>query len=155
MSENTKETKSHIKQKPSGALSGNEDYRKALVYQDEFAITNTDPDRHYRFISRAVLEKSGGFDRRGWEPITAANSKGEALVYMWGHSSQSGTDVKNGDLILAYMPKERMVRKQEVLAKRQNLMRSSLQRLSSQRGHGVESMDFVMQRQGKTEQFGF
>lgn len=155
MEEQKKPSKGHVPSKPSGAFSTNEDYRKSLVYQDEFAIANADPERHYRFVSRRVLDKTGGFDRRGWIPINASNSKGECLVSAYGHTGQAGTEVIDGDLVLAFMPADVKARKEAMMKRRQDLMQQSLFRLRQQRGQGVESMEVVLQRQGRTENLGF
>lgn len=153
MSENIQ--KGHLKQTPSGPLAPVASHREFIRPQDPYMITNKDPNREYRFVSRAYLDKNGGFDQRGWEPITKANSKGEALVSAYGHTSTGGTEVRSGDLVLAFMPKERMEQKRASYRYRQDLMRSSLNRLRSHRNNGVDSMDIQMQRDGKVENLGF
>jgi hypothetical protein len=140
----------------SGALAPNQAYRNSILPQDGFMVGNQQPDRVYRFVSRTYLEKSGGFDRRGWEPITASNSKGECLISPWGNHASEGTDVKNGDLVLAFMPKERVEMKRAAMAYRKGLAESALNRLRSKRNDGVDSMDVTIQRPGKSvEQLGF
>ena len=151
------QSKGSVSKSPSGALAQNQDYRSGIIPQDGFMVGNMQPDRVYRFVSRSFLERSGGFDRRGWEPINEANSKGECLISPWGHQGQGGTDVKNGDLVLAFMPKDRMEAKRKALAYRKNLSDAALNKLRS-RGNRemVASMEVTIQRPGKSvEQLGF
>lgn len=153
MAENAQ--KGHLKNTPSGALAPNAEHRNFIRPQDPYMLANKDPDRAYRFVSRVYLDKNGGFDQRGWEPITSANSKGEALMSPYGHTSKGGTEVKSGDLVLCFMPKERMEQKLQAQRYRQDLAAAALYRLRQRRGIGVESMDIKMQREGKVENLGF
>ena len=138
--------------KEEHALSKTADHRKSLKPIDFFAISNMDPERSYRFVSKVYLDKCGGFDRRGWEPITSQNSKGEQLMSQWGTVS-AGTDLRMDDLVLCFMPKERAEMKKAALQRQQDMMRSTLQRFKrSATAMGMEpDIDVTIQRQGRTE----
>lgn len=127
--------------------------RSALKPPDQFKIGNRDPDRAYRFISRTMLDKNGGFDRRGWMPITAENSKGETLVTVTG-SYAAGTDKPVGDLILAWMPKEIADQKRADLDAINSLQRNveGLRKEADEAGVPVKA-EMEVQRQGITETY--
>lgn len=149
-----KEQAHGVPTKPRGALDPDAPHRHSLKTFDLFTIAGAKSDRAYRFVSRRLLEQSGGFDRRGWEPLNSTNHQGEQLVSPFGHVS-SGTDVVNGDTVLAFMPKERMEAKKALAARRQSLMQASLNRLREAKRNGlVDSMDISVQRMGRTEQYG-
>ena len=150
-----KETQAHgVPTKPRGALDPDAPHRNSLQAFDMFTITNAQPDRAYRFVSRKLLESCGGFDRRGWIPINSQNTKGEALISPFGTVSE-GTDVVNGDTILAYMPREQMEVKKKMADRRKGLMEASLNRLRAGKRNGlVQRMDVTIQRQGRTEDYG-
>lgn len=101
-------------------------HRNALVNPNEFLILNQHPSRRYRFLSKKMLNESGGLDRRGWEPITAANSMGEELGTHWGTKMKSGTELRNGDLVVGFMPVERHEARQAMLQQRQNAFQEAL-----------------------------
>lgn len=122
---------------------------------DFFKIINQQPDRVYRFVSKTVLDKSGGFDRRGWEVITSQNSKGERLASIFGTAS-SGTDVRQEDLVLCFMPKERMEQKRAMMRRRKDMLRNTMQELRNKvRRAGMPiTGDVTIQRPGRSDQPG-
>ena len=127
--------------------------RSPLKAPDMFAIGNRDPGRAYRFISRTMLEKNGGFDRRGWIPITEANSKGETLESPTG-SMKALTTLPVGDTVLAFQPIEIIQQRRADLAAR-NDTRDRMVALKSQAiNAGVEMTGGMeVQSQGKTETY--
>lgn len=138
---------------PSGALSVDNTYRSSLKAPDPFLIGHRDPDREYRFISKTMLDKNGGFDRRGWEPITAQNHKGETLETEFGTIS-SGTDLRYGDTVLGFMSKERMAQKRSILRNTRNLARATLERLKNA-ARSIGALDYdrsSIQRPGRNEE---
>lgn len=141
-------------QKSTNALGSDAPYRSSLKAPDPYLIANKSPDREYRFLSKTMLDKSGGLDRRGWEVLTEANSKGERLMSEWGTVS-SGTDLRYGDLVVGFMPKERAEMKREMIKRTQNLAHATLHRLRQKANAlGMEhNIDYQIQRQGKTENF--
>jgi hypothetical protein len=127
--------------------------RSALKPPDQFKIGNKAPERAYRFISRTMLEKSGGFDRRGWMPITAENSKGETLMTPTS-SYAAGTDKPVGDLILAWMPKEMVEAKRAELDNINSLKKNVTNlRAEGDAAHIPVDAEMELQRQGVTETY--
>lgn len=138
---------------PKGALSKKQAYRKNILYVDPFVIVNADPGREYRFVSKRILDDAGGFDRRGWEALNSHNSKGEKLQAQSGKIS-SGTDLRYGDLVAAWMPKEDADRRRHDLKFMTNAMKDSvgqLRQVTAEAGAPADFSDTVIQRQGISE----
>ena len=144
----------NLKEPTESALQSNATYRSALKAPDGFAIANKDQSRVYRWVSRTLLDKAGGFDRRGWEVIDSKNSKGESIYSPWGKAA-SGTSINNEDLVLCYMPKERADQKRDLLRQANNLVRSSVRALRSMaRSEGARiTGNIETQKSGVTETY--
>ncbi len=120
---------------------------------DLFKIINQAPDRVYRFVSKTLLDKFGGFDRRGWEVITSQNSKGEKLASQWGTES-AGTDLRQEDLVVCFMPRARMEQKKAAIKRRKALLRNTMSALRAQaKGAGMPMTgEVIIQRPGRSDQ---
>jgi len=127
--------------------------RSALKPPDQFKIGNKDPDRAYRFISRTMLDKNGGFDRRGWMPINAENSKGETLETVT-QKMVAGTDKPVGDLVLAWMPKEMVEARRAELDNINNMKNNVIDLRAEGKEAGIPvNAKMEVQRQGITETY--
>lgn len=107
-----------LREQTQGALTKNASYRNPAHAIDSFDIGNRQPDRAYRLVSKSMLDRYGGFDRRGWIVLDEKNAKGETLKSPWGEAViGSGISNRVEDLVVAFMPKEMYDRKQELIRK--------------------------------------
>lgn len=138
---------------PTGAVSKSQKYRN-ILFSDPFKIANAHPDRAYRFVSAKILSQNGGFDPRGWEAITEQNSMGEKLLNSFGKVS-SGTELRYGDVVLAFMPKDQADEKKEAIAHLNDATRQSINQLKEQarRGGFEPEIEVSIQKQGYTENY--
>lgn len=144
-----------LKSPTQGALTKNAPYRSAVKAPNLLEMGNKDPNRVYRWLSKSLLDKAGGLDRRGWEVLNEKNSKGETMVTQWGIHS-SGTDLRVGDLVGAFMPVERNEMKKAAIAEANNSLNQRFESLRQQtvQAGGKFNGGFSSQRDGVTENFG-
>lgn len=143
-----------LKQPTDGALTRTASHRRALGIQDILQIGNKDPNRVYRWISRTMLDKFGGMDRRGWEVLTEKNSKGEGLMNQWGVTSEK-SDMRVGDLVAAFVPLDVAEEKRAAIREANTRLEhvADLKRKAALAGASLIG-GFQTQRQGIVEGFG-
>ena len=145
-----------LKEKSPGALTKGAPYRHPSKPVSALDIGNKDPNREYRFISKSMLTKFGGFDRRGFVVLDEKNSKGETLKSQWGEQIiGSGITNQVEDLVVAFIPKEVAEAKRESLRSHGNSVKARIQGFRSQAqstGIKVEG-DVSSQRDGVTETY--
>jgi len=75
---------------------------------DLLQILNKDPNYAYRWLNATKMEKQGWTDHRNWEIVRTGNSSGEQAGALSLSTKATALDsmVRNGDLVLARMPKE-------------------------------------------------
>jgi len=95
------------------ALSEKAPWRTSIAPPDFLELNGKRPDRTYYFVNKYQLEKYGGADRRGWQPLNESTAQGESLGHEMGHNGGSSFVV--GDLVAAFMPKEYADKRREAL----------------------------------------
>lgn len=147
-------SKNALKESNADSMKKSANHRSSLKPADIMEITNKDPDRAYRWVSRNILDRTGGFDHRGWEALNAQTSKGEKMASQWGVHS-SGTELRNGDLIACFMPQERADMRRASLREANDAAMNHIRRLRAQaRSVGaVIDGNVQIQREGITETY--
>ena len=148
-----KEVHNALKERRSGALDKKANYRSALKPPSILAIGNKNPDRTYRWISKNMLDRFGGFDRRGWNVLNEKNSKGETLDSPYG-SYQPHSDFRVDDVVAAFMPKEMADQKKAELLDATQAVRANLRnfRGSTRQAGGRVTGTVEVQKNGITEE---
>lgn len=144
-----------LKERREGALKNEgANYRSALKPPSALAIGNKHPDRVYRWISKSLLDKNGGFDRRGWQVLTAKNAKGETLVSPYSEY-QPTSDFRVDDVIAAFMPRELGERRKAELKHANEIVKQHMKGLRSKASRdGAKITGSIQtQRDGVVEEY--
>lgn len=118
---------------------------------DLLQVLNKDPNYAYRWLNATKLEKQGWTDHRNWEIVRTGNSSGEQAG-IFGLSQKAnalGSMVRNGDLVLARMPKEDAEARNEYYRKKNDARMEVLTMKNKFRSAGVGG-NFEQRRGNRT-----